>query len=95
MYYQNPHFQFLETMAEVVKQGIEKAAQDLEKENQEKLQQEVRIEAWSVPQTVDTDAAMVSKFLHFNFTNPMFGRYCISNQCTVLNPILLTYLHFK
>ena len=35
--------QFLETMADVVKQGIIKANEDLEKENQEKLIQEVRI----------------------------------------------------
>ena len=34
--------QFLETMADVVKQGIIKANEDLEKENQEKLIQEVR-----------------------------------------------------
>ena len=33
--------QFLETMADVVKQGIIRANEDLEKENQEKLMQEV------------------------------------------------------
>lgn len=34
-------FQFLETMSDIVKQGIVKAAEDLVKENQEKLLQEV------------------------------------------------------
>jgi len=33
--------QYLETMADMVKQGIVKAAEDLEKENQAKLMQEV------------------------------------------------------
>jgi len=33
--------QYLETMADIVKQGIVKAVEDLEKENQEKLMQEV------------------------------------------------------
>ena len=35
--------QYLETMADIVKQGIVKAVEDLEKENQEKLMQEVCI----------------------------------------------------
>jgi len=35
--------QYLETMADIVKQGIVKAVEDLEKENQEKLMQEVFI----------------------------------------------------
>jgi len=35
--------QYLETMADIVKQGIVKAVEDLEKENQEKLIQEVLI----------------------------------------------------
>lgn len=34
--------QFLEKMAESVREGIEKAALDLAKENQEKLMQEVK-----------------------------------------------------
>ena len=33
--------QYLESMADIVRQGIVKAVEDLEKENQEKLQQEV------------------------------------------------------
>ena len=33
--------QYLDTMADIVKQGIVKAVEDLEKENQEKLMQEV------------------------------------------------------
>ncbi len=34
-------YQFLETMAEVVRHGIEQASGDLKKENQEKIAQEV------------------------------------------------------
>ena len=37
------YVQYLETMADIVKQGIVKAVEDLEKENQEKLMQEVFI----------------------------------------------------
>ena len=33
--------QYLDTMADIVRQGIVKAVEDLEKENQEKLMQEV------------------------------------------------------
>jgi len=33
--------QYLETVADIVKQGIVRAVEDLEKENQEKLMQEV------------------------------------------------------
>jgi len=35
--------QYLESVADIVKQGIVKAVEDLEKENQEKLMQEVTI----------------------------------------------------
>ena len=43
LYHRPALLQFLDTMAEEIRKGIEKAEQDLQQENQHKLAQEVRL----------------------------------------------------